>query len=133
MAVHARGSRKQSLKRSSPVLDLAASRNPSSSRGSRVERDDHAPPRRRAGLGLGILGRLSPNAPRSPPAPRPARSGSAIEQLPRIGRDQRKESRRQGVPREFVRVLTGYPDFAAGVHWFGATGQWTRRSTDSRR
>src|SRR5262245_46938262 len=36
----------------------------------------------------------------------------AIEQIPRIGRDQRGESRREGVPREFVRVLATHPEFA---------------------
>jgi Questin oxidase-like len=43
----------------------------------------------------------------------------AIEQIPRIGRDQRNESRREGVPREFVRMLTEYPDFAEAVDRFG--------------
>src|SRR5215475_6065798 len=39
----------------------------------------------------------------------------AIEQIPKIGGDQRNESRREGVPREFVRVLAQYPEFAAAV------------------
>jgi hypothetical protein len=43
----------------------------------------------------------------------------AIERVPRIGRDQRDESKREGVPREFVRVLTEYPDFAEAVDGFG--------------
>ena len=43
----------------------------------------------------------------------------AIEQIPRIGRDRRHESRREGVPREFVRVLAEYPDFAASVNRLG--------------
>jgi hypothetical protein len=45
----------------------------------------------------------------------------AIEQIPRIGRDHRNESRRERVPREFVRVLAEYPEFAAAVDRFGTT------------
>ena len=45
----------------------------------------------------------------------------AIEQIPRIGRDQRNESKREGVPREFVRVLADYPEFTAAVDRFGTT------------
>jgi len=44
----------------------------------------------------------------------------AIEQIPRIGGDQQSKSRREGVPREFVRVLAEYPDFAAAVDRLGA-------------
>ena len=42
----------------------------------------------------------------------------ALEQVPRIGRDQ-NESRREGVPREFVRMLTEYPEFAEALDRFG--------------
>jgi hypothetical protein len=45
----------------------------------------------------------------------------AIEQIPRICRDPQTESRREGVPREFVRVLADYPEFAAAVARFGTT------------
>jgi hypothetical protein len=45
----------------------------------------------------------------------------AIEKIPRIGRDRPNESRREGVPREFVRVLAEYPEFAAAVDSFGTT------------
>jgi Questin oxidase-like len=45
----------------------------------------------------------------------------AIEQLPKIGRDHRSESRREGVPREFVRVLAEYPEFVAAVDRYGTT------------
>src|SRR5262245_56206430 len=43
----------------------------------------------------------------------------AIEQVPRIGRKQGDEARREGVPRDFVRVLAKYPDFAEAVNRFG--------------
>jgi hypothetical protein len=59
-----------------------------------------------------------------PGAPRlrgPLDLDRAIEEVPRIGRDQRNESRREGVPRDFVRVLTEYPDFAAAVDRLGTT------------
>jgi hypothetical protein len=45
----------------------------------------------------------------------------AIQQIPRIGRDQPNESRREGVPREFVRVLAEYPEFAQAIDRFGTT------------
>jgi len=43
----------------------------------------------------------------------------AIEQVPRIGDDRRNKGRREGVPRELVRVLAEYPDFAAAVDRLG--------------
>jgi len=43
----------------------------------------------------------------------------AIEQVPRIGRDHPSESRREGVPREFVQVLAKFPGFAEAVSRFG--------------
>ena len=43
----------------------------------------------------------------------------AIEQVPKIGRRQGDEARREGVPRDFVRVLAKYPDFAEAVNRFG--------------
>src|SRR5262249_44218605 len=43
----------------------------------------------------------------------------AIEQVPRIGRKQGDEARREGVPRDFVRVLAKNPDFAEAVNRFG--------------
>src|SRR5215470_701906 len=46
----------------------------------------------------------------------------AVDQIPKIGGDQRNESRREGVPREFVRVLAQYPEFAAAVDHLGMTG-----------
>src|SRR5215813_1143249 len=45
----------------------------------------------------------------------------AVDQIPRIGRDHLTESRREGVPREFVRVLTEYPESAVAVDRFGTT------------
>src|SRR5262245_1159794 len=45
----------------------------------------------------------------------------AVAQIPRIGRDHPTESRREGVPREFVRVLTEYPEFAVAVDRLGTT------------
>jgi len=45
----------------------------------------------------------------------------AIEQVPRIGGHQRTESRREGVPRDFVRVLTEYPEFAVAVDRLGTS------------
>jgi Questin oxidase-like len=45
----------------------------------------------------------------------------AIQQIPRIDRDHRNESRREGVPREFVRVLAEYPEFAQAIDRFGTT------------
>ena len=45
----------------------------------------------------------------------------AIEEIPRIGRDQRNELRRGDVPRDFLRMLTEYPDFAAAVGRLGTT------------
>jgi len=45
----------------------------------------------------------------------------AIQQTPRIGRDHQSDLRREGVPRDFVRVLAEYPEFAAAVDRFGTT------------
>jgi len=45
----------------------------------------------------------------------------AIQSVPRVGRDQRNESKQGGVPREFVRMLAAYPDFEAAVNRFGTT------------
>ena len=45
----------------------------------------------------------------------------AIKSVPRIGRDQRNESKRDAIPREFVRMLAAYPDFEAAVNRFGTT------------
>jgi Questin oxidase-like len=45
----------------------------------------------------------------------------AIQQIPRIGRDHPNESRREGVPREFVRGLAEYPEFAQAIDRFGTT------------
>jgi hypothetical protein len=50
----------------------------------------------------------------------------AIQQIPRTGRDHPNESRREGVPREFVRVLAEYPEFAQAVDRFG-----TREAVDA--
>src|SRR5215813_14035752 len=45
----------------------------------------------------------------------------AIQQISRIGRDHPNDLRREGVPREFVRVLAEYPEFSAAVDRFGTT------------
>jgi Questin oxidase-like len=45
----------------------------------------------------------------------------AIQQIPRIGRDHPNDSRREGVPRQFVRALAEYPEFAQAVDRFGTT------------
>jgi Questin oxidase-like len=50
----------------------------------------------------------------------------AIEQVPRIDRKQGNEERREGVPRDFVRVLAKYPDFSEAVNRFG-----TRETVDA--
>jgi Questin oxidase-like len=50
----------------------------------------------------------------------------AIEQVPRIDRKQGNEARREGVPRDFVRVLAKYPDFSEAVNRFG-----TRETVDA--
>src|SRR5262249_53452695 len=50
----------------------------------------------------------------------------AIEQVPRIGRKQGNEARREGVPRDFVRMLARYPDFSEAVNRFG-----TRETVDA--
>src|SRR5262245_38551426 len=44
-----------------------------------------------------------------------------VEQIPRVGRDHPAESQRAGAPRDFVRVLTEYPGFAAALDRFGTT------------
>jgi len=49
----------------------------------------------------------------------------AIEQVPRIGRQQGNQAR-EGVPRDFVRVLAKYPDFSEAVNRFG-----TRETVDA--
>ncbi len=47
----------------------------------------------------------------------------AIDRIPRIGRNrERLGMRREGVPREFVRVVEGYPEFPEAVNTFGAHG-----------
>jgi len=50
----------------------------------------------------------------------------ALEQVPRIGRKQENEARREGVPRDVVRVLAKYPDFSEAVNRFG-----TRETVDA--
>jgi hypothetical protein len=50
----------------------------------------------------------------------------AIEQVPRIDRKQGNEARREGVPRDFVRVLAKYPNFSEAVNRFG-----TRETVDA--
>jgi Questin oxidase-like len=42
----------------------------------------------------------------------------AIQQVPRIGQKHGAEARREGVPRDFVRVLAQYPNFAEVVNRF---------------
>jgi hypothetical protein len=53
----------------------------------------------------------------------PLNLAQAIAQVPRIGRHrERLGIRREGVPREFVRVLEDYPEFPEAVDTFGAPG-----------
>jgi Questin oxidase-like len=48
----------------------------------------------------------------------------AIAQIPRIGRRrERLGTRREGVPREFVRVLEGYDEFSGAVNALAAPGR----------
>jgi hypothetical protein len=59
-----------------------------------------------------------------PGVPRPHGSldlDRAIQQIPRIGRDHPNDLRREGVPRQFVRALAEYPEFAQAVDRFGTT------------
>ena len=50
----------------------------------------------------------------------------AVERVPRIGRKQENEARREGVPRDVVRGLARYPDFSEAVNRFG-----TRETVDA--